>query len=83
MKGEDALTVRDAANYAIKNGYKRKDGGTTPDYFTSILANNGIDAGIENNIDNIQSKIGSGTPVVLLGQSRYESPNSPFGTTPH
>lgn len=72
----------DAAQFALKGGFKERNGGTKPEFFKSYFNAYGKDAhythgaGIINNLK-------AGNPVVLMGQSNRIDSNTPYGTGPH
>lgn len=83
--GTGFVNPRDAANYALHNGYKETNGGTDPRYFTSYFRKNGINSYITSDHNIMRSAIKNGQQVVLMGSdSKYGMGNgTPFGPNPH
>lgn len=76
--------VLDAAKYAISNGYKEKDGGTKPEFFTNYFAKHGLDSDYTSNKNALVNNIANGKPTVLMGQDNNGvSSSNPFGRNPH
>lgn len=76
------LDPRDAAKYALENGYKEKDGGTTPGFFGNLLGKIGIGTNYENNQGALQN-LQQGNPVILMGQDTSVNGKNPYGPYPH
>lgn len=72
----------EAANFALKGGYKEKDGGTKPDFFRSYFNAHGKDADFTGS-SGIMDNLKRGNSVVLMGQSNKIDDNTPYGTGPH
>jgi cell wall-associated NlpC family hydrolase/GH24 family phage-related lysozyme (muramidase) len=79
-----SVGMEDAANYAIKGGYKVKDDGTKNEFFGDYFGQNGIDTEAVDG-KNIYSDILAGKPTVLLGKDadNKSKTKSPFGKNPH
>ncbi len=85
------MDTKSAAQYALDNGYKEKNGGTKPGFFKDYLGKNGIDTKNINGQDNIKKQLKSGHPVLLMGTDKNNTPSkeamgkssTPFGTNPH
>ena len=76
--------VVDAANYALKNGYKEKDGGTMPGFFNDYFAKNGYNSQTTYNKQQLKKNIISGAPTVLMGTDpKGVSSSTPYGRYPH
>ena len=74
----------EAANYALKNGYKEKDGGIKPGFFKDYLNKKGIDTENLHGSKEILTQLKQGNPVVLMGKDdKGESPETPYGENPH
>ena len=75
---------KDAAEYALKNGYKEKDGGIRPQFFKDYMSKKGIDAENLHGAKDIVNNLQNGNPVVLMGQDdRGETDKNPFAENPH
>ena len=73
-----------AANFAIKNGYKEKDGGTKPGFFTDYFNQNGLGSSTYTNRSDMEASIRSGNPTVLMGQDKGGvNSSNPYGKNPH
>ncbi len=82
--GMGLIEPNEAANYALKHGYKETNGGTDPRYFKNYFKLNGIDADITSNKSAMRKAISNGQQVVLMGKnSRYGSGATPYGPNPH
>lgn len=77
------IGVKDAVDYSLNNGFKQKDGGTTPDYFKSIFDKYNISSTQTNSQKDVVQSLNKSNPVVLLGQDKSGSGNTPFGKTSH
>ena len=74
----------EAASYALKNGYKEKDGGIKPGFFKDYLNKKGIDTENLHGSKEILTQLKQGNPVVLMGKDdKGESPETPYGENPH
>ena len=74
----------EAANYALQNGYKEKDGGIKPGFFKDYLNKKGIDTENLHGSKEILTQLKQGNPVVLMGKDdKGESPETPYGENPH
>ena len=72
----------EAANFALKGGYKEKDGGTMPGFFGSYFNAHGARAAYTSG-QGIMNNLRAGNPVVLMGQSNKIDTDTPYGTGPH
>lgn len=78
------LDISSAANYALDNGYKEKDGGTKPGFFSSILNKMGVSTdNVSNNTPSIMNNLKQGNPVILMGKDSKVSDSTPYGPGPH
>lgn len=77
------LDPKAAANYALNNGYKEQNGGTTPDYFQDVMNKYGIASRFTNGKDDMLQNLKNGNPVVMMGQDSKISSQTPYGTSPH
>lgn len=82
-KGPGSISVRKAAEYAIKGGYKVEDSGTEISYFPDILAKNGINSRMAANSSDVLRGLASGNSAVLLGQDETNRSSDPYGSNPH
>ena len=73
----------EAANFALKGGYKEKDGGTLPGFFDSYFNAHGAKASYTSSSQSIMDNLKAGNSVVLMGQSNKIDTNTPYGTGPH
>lgn len=73
----------EAANFALKGGYKEKDGGTLPGFFDSYFNAHGAKASYTSSSQGIMDNLKAGNSVVLMGQSNKIDTNTPYGTGPH
>ena len=71
--------MNNAVNFALRNKYKEKDGGTYPEYFSHYLGQNGISTNTNASNEEVIRSLASGKPVILMGQDRSGS-NSPYGS---
>ena len=84
IHGKGNSDVVNAATYALKNGYKEKDGGTMPGFFNDYFNKNGIDSQTITNKTEIINNINSGIPTVLMGTDpNGVSSSTPYGSNPH
>ena len=73
-----------AAKFALKGGYKEKNGGTKPNYFRDYFASQGLKSQTTANKRNLINNIRAGIPTVLMGQdSKGVSSSTPYGRNPH
>lgn len=78
------LDVGSAAQYALKKGYKEKDGGTEPGFFGDIFRKSGLDStNVSHNNNAIMDNLNKGNPVVLMGKDETVSSKNPYGPGPH
>ena len=78
------LNISAAANYALNNGYKEKNGGTKPQYFSDILGKLGMTTdNVSRNNQSIISNLKQGNPVILMGKDDKVSDETPFGPGVH
>lgn len=83
MNPNNSANPLEAAQFALKNGYKETNGGTTTKFFDSYLGNKGIQTSQYKPTDesSLRAQLQQG-PVVLMGQSK--GGNTPFGkNNPH
>ena len=84
MYGRSTDPTVQAANFAVKNGYKEKDGGTKPGFFTDYFNRNGLGSSIYTNRSDMEASIRSGNPTVLMGQDKGGvNSSNPYGKNPH
>ena len=84
MYGRGGNEVLKAANYALKGGYKERDGGTRPEFFTNYFRDNGLDSEMSTNRSQLAANINSGMPTVLMGSdANGTSGRTPYGRNPH
>lgn len=82
--GRGASDVVNAANFALKRGYKEKNGGTTPGFFKDYFASQGLSSQTTSDRSTLMRNIASGKPTVLMGSDpRGVSNISPYGSSPH
>lgn len=81
--GDKGVSPEEAAQYAIKGGYKEKNGGTKPQFFTSYFQSHGRDAQYTSSSNNIMDNLKAGNPVVLQGKSNKIDSDTPYGVGPH
>lgn len=71
---------KNAAKYALNNGYKEVDGGTYPEYFADYLGKNGVATqNLETNKDVVKSLLNN-KPVILMGRNESNSKDTPYGS---
>ena len=76
--------VVNAANYALRGGYKEINGGTKPRFFNDYFAANGVGSSTSYNRSQLRRNIMNGQPTVLMGQDKGGVNNrNPFGPNPH
>ena len=82
IKGNNGITVQQAAKYATSKGFKPKNDGTDPEYMSSILSASGIDNKKLSGSGQISDSLKQGNPVVIMGKG--DNPDSPYGNkSPH
>ena len=72
-------SMKNAANYAIRGGYKEKDGGTYPEYFNDYLNSNGISTNSNASNADVINNLANGKPVILMGRNMGKNANTPYG----
>ena len=80
--GRGLASPVEAAQFALKGGYKEKDGGTRPEFFSSYFNAHGKQAQYTNGAGIIRN-LKAGYPVVMMGQSNSIDRDTPYGTGPH
>lgn len=70
-----------ASKYAINGGWKERNGGTKPGFFSSYLSRKGLKASHIGNAS-IPQSLASGNPVILMGKDP-NGDNTPYGPNPH
>lgn len=80
--GSDSEFLK-ASSYALSHGYKEKDGGTYPQFFSDYLKKDGISVNRDSSLTNIKNKLRSGSPVILMGTDPSEDGSTPYGDSPH
>ena len=76
------ITPAETSKFALKNGYKVDDGGTTPDYFNALGSKYGVSFNQSDPYSNETiSSLKQGKPVIFLGHD--STGTSPFGTDSH
>lgn len=84
------IDSKDAASYALKNGYKEKNGGTKDGFFGDFLGKYGI--GTKHiTPGSAKDSLRKGKPVILMGKDKSNNPildatgksKTPFGSNPH
>lgn len=81
--GRSANTIN-AAQFALRNGYKEKNGGTKPGFFSDYFKQHGLGSTTTSNRTYLENNIRSGNPTVLMGQDKGGvNRNNPFGKNPH
>ena len=76
--------IANAANFAIRGGYKETNGGTHPRFFNDYFAKNGYGSQLSYNKNQLIRNIRAGHPTVLMGSdSNGTSRNTPYGRNPH
>lgn len=85
VKENAGLDIKTAADIAIEEGDKIKDGGVSAKYFNDIYQKYGLGALYSNDRKEIKDSISKGLPVVLLGTngSNNSKSISPFGPNGH
>lgn len=81
--GDKGVSPEEAARYALKGGYKERNGGTKPQFFTSYFQSHGRDAQYTSSSSNIIKNLKAGNPVVLQGKSNKIDTDTPYGVGPH
>ena len=82
--GMGLIEPSEAANYALKHGYKETNGGTDPRYFKDYFAKNGIDSKITSDKYSMRRALQNGQQVVLMGKDPgYGMGSTPYGPNPH
>lgn len=82
LYGRGPASPIEAARFALRGGYKEKDGGTRPEFFSSYFNAHGKQAQYTSG-QGIINNLRSGNPVVMMGQSNKIDSNTPYGTGPH
>ena len=83
-RGNNRDDILSATNYALKGGYKERNGGTTPSFFRDYFNKNGLDSSLSRNKSALAENIISGRPTVLMGKDPNGVSNStPFGAGSH
>ena len=78
------IDPKGAATYALKKGYKEKDGGTKPEFFKDYMSKAGFSTQSLHSTEKIKDQLRSGNPVILMGKnSNGESNKDPYGRNPH
>lgn len=78
------IDPRAAAQYALDNGYKEKNGGIRPEYFKDMMSKFGVEADTMHDQASIKDSLRSGKPVILMGKDgRGETKYTPFAENPH
>ena len=72
-------SMKNAANFALRNKYKEKDGGTYPEYFSHYLSNNGISTNANATNEDVVRSLAYGKPVILMGRNIHGDKNTPYG----
>ena len=76
--------VANAARFALKRGYKERNGGTRPGFFRDYFAKRGMGSQTTVSKSQLIKNIKAGHPTVLMGSdSRGTSRNNPYGRNPH
>ena len=85
VKENAGLDIKTAADIAIEEGDKIKDGGVSAKYFNDIYQKYGLGALYSDDRKEIKDSISKGLPVVLLGtnESNNSKSISPFGPNGH
>lgn len=81
--GDKGVSPEEAAQYALKGGYKERNGGTKPQFFTSYFQSHGRDAQYTSSSSSIINNLKAGNPVVLQGKSNKIDSDTPYGVGPH
>ena len=79
MYGKEG-NMNNAVNYALKNRYKEKNGGTYPQYFQDYLGKNGIATNSNASNEDVINNLVQNKPVILMGQNKTGSKNTPYGS---
>ena len=73
-----------AAKFALRGGYKERNGGTRPEFFKSYFASKGYSSQTTSNRNTLINNIRAGIPTVLMGQDKHGvSDSTPYGRNPH
>ena len=73
-----------AARFALRGGYKERNGGTRPEFFRSYFASKGYSSQTTSNRNTLINNIRAGVPTVLMGQDKHGvSDSTPYGRNPH
>ena len=78
MYGKDG-DMKTAANFALRNKYKEKDGGTYPEYFNDYLSSNGISTNSNATNADVINNLVNGKPVILMGKNTHGDKSTPYG----
>lgn len=78
MYGKDG-DMKNAANFALRNKYKEKDGGTYPEYFNDYLSSNGISTNSNATNADVINNLVNGKPVILMGKNTHGDKSTPYG----
>ena len=78
MYGKEG-SMNNAVNYALNNNYKEQNGGTYPSYFQDYLGKNGISTNPNATNDDVINSLANNKPVILMGQNKTGSKNTPYG----
>lgn len=82
--GRGGAAVLKASQFALSGGYKEKNGGTRPGFFSNYFASNGFYSQTTSNKAILERNISNGAPTVIMGRSGMgASSASPFGRNPH
>ena len=82
--GRSKDPVVGAANLAIRGGYKEKDGGTRPEFFSDYFSRNGLGSNTTSSKSELARSIASGHPTVLMGKDKNGvNTSNPYGKNPH
>ena len=78
----ERVTPAETSRFALHNGYKLDDGGTTPDYFNAIGSRYGVNFNQSDPYSSeTVSSLQQGKPVIFLGHD--STGTSPFGSDSH
>ena len=78
----ERITPAETSRFALHNGYKLDDGGTTPDYFNAIGSRYGVNFNQSDPYSSeTVSSLQQGKPVIFLGHD--STGTSPFGNDSH
>ena len=73
-----------AAKFALKGGYKERNGGTRPEFFKNYFASRGYASQTTTNRNTLINNIRAGIPTVLMGQDKHGvSDSTPYGRNSH